>query len=43
MTYDDVRAIALELPGVEEGASYGMALIEGAWTRVAPRARRVKA
>ena len=108
MTYDDVRAIALELPGVEEGTSYGTAalkvrgklfvrlkedgetivlrtdefershlmqshpkifyitdhyrdypwvlvrlravrrpmikaLIEGAWTRVAPRARRVKA
>lgn len=108
MTYDDVRAIALELPGVEEGMSYGTAalkvrgklfvrlkedgetivlrtdefershlmqshpkifyitdhyrdypwvlvrlravrrpmikaLIEGAWTRVAPRALRVKA
>ena len=108
MTYDDVRAIALELPGVEEGTSYGTAalkvrgklfvrlkedgetivlrtdefershlmqshpkifyvtdhyrdypwvlvrlravrrptikaLIEGAWTRVAPRALRVKA
>ena len=108
MTYDDVRAIALELPGVEEGTSYGTAalkvrgklfvrlkedgetivlrtdefershlmqshpkifyitdhyrdypwvlvrlravrrpmikaLIEGAWTRIAPRALRVKA
>ena len=28
MTYDDVRAIALELPGVEEGTSYGTAALK---------------
>jgi hypothetical protein len=28
MTYDDVRAIALELPDVEEGTSYGTAALK---------------
>lgn len=28
MTFDDVRAIALELPGVEEGTSYGTAALK---------------
>ena len=28
MTYDDVRAIALELTGVEEGTSYGTAALK---------------
>jgi hypothetical protein len=28
VTYDDVRAIALELPGVEEGTSYGTAALK---------------
>jgi len=28
MTYDDVRKIALKLPGVEEGTSYGTAALK---------------
>ena len=28
MTYDDVRKIALELPGVEDGTSYGTAALK---------------
>jgi len=28
MTYDDVRELALELPGVEEGTSYGTAALK---------------
>jgi len=28
MTYDDIRKIALDLPGVEEGTSYGTAALK---------------
>ena len=28
MTYDDVKALALKLPGVEEGTSYGTAALK---------------